>query len=788
MKIAKAMKKLLACMLVVVMAVAAVPMSGFVGLELPEWSQMLATKASAVERYTEGYYTYSVENDEATITGCDTSVSGKLVIPDTLGGYPVTGIGSFVFYNRTGLTSVTISDGVTSIGDYAFFGCSSLTSVTIGNGVKSIGDYAFYDCYGLTSVTIGNSVTSIGDSAFKFCDGLTSVTIGNGVTSIGDYAFYACDGLISVTIGNSVTSIGYHAFSYCPNLKNVYYADTEEKWNDISISSGNDKLLSANILFNHTHSYTSSIAQKATCTAPGAMAYTCSCGDSYTTPIPEIDHSYKTTTTKATASQDGEVVTACEVCGMVSSTKTIYKVSEINLSSTTLTYNGKAQNPTVTVKNSKGTTLKNGTDYTVTYSNNVNVGTATAKITGEGDYTGSVTKTFTIVPKSTTVISAASSENGTVTLKWKKQVTQTTGYEIQYSTSSKFTSPKTVSVTSNSTTSKTIKNLKATQKYYFRIRTYKTVSKKNYYSSWSKAVSAIMNGVVFNKTKTTVYIGDPLTLKASVYPKKTKVTWKSSDTKIAKVSSSGKVTGVKAGTATITASIKLGSKTYKTTCKITVLTPSIKLSKSKATVYTKESLTLKATVKPSGTKVTWKSSDTKIAKVSSSGKVTGVKAGTATITASIKLGSKTYKATCKITVKKNPYNTGKTPAVNAYINYHQTTDSLIKCVPITLTNKGNEPLVFDGVQGYSMSKEFTCLGFLWPEHHVYRGDELYGPGKIKEMSGNTITVKPGKTVTFYMALKESMYVLRDSSVLLTTNYKGAEYTLCIFPDGRTIII
>ena len=71
---------------------------------------------------------------------------------------------------------------------YAFSGCSGLTSVTIGNGVTSIGDYAFMDCGGLTSVTIGNSVTSIDYGAFRGCSGLTSVTIPNSVTSICNYA------------------------------------------------------------------------------------------------------------------------------------------------------------------------------------------------------------------------------------------------------------------------------------------------------------------------------------------------------------------------------------------------------------------------------------------------------------------------------------------------------------------------------------------------------------------------------------------------------------------------
>ena len=145
----------------------------------------------------------------------------------------------------SGLTSVTIPDGITSIGYSAFIGCSSLTSVTIPDGVTSIESNAFYGCSGLTSVTVPGSVTSIGRSvfwgcnnltsagpiggrydyefgwtteipacAFSDCTGLTSAVIPSGITSIGEEAFFGCS-LTSVTIPDGVTSIGMNAFSGC---------------------------------------------------------------------------------------------------------------------------------------------------------------------------------------------------------------------------------------------------------------------------------------------------------------------------------------------------------------------------------------------------------------------------------------------------------------------------------------------------------------------------------------------------------------------------------------------
>ena len=172
----------------------------------------------------------------------------------------VTSIGSGVFYDCSGLTSVNISDleawckinfgdysanplyyakklylngellielvipdSIKEIKNYAFWGCSSLTSIIIPNSVTSIGESAFYGCSGLTSVTIPNSVTSIGGRAFSGCSGLTSVTIPNSVTSIGESAFYGCSGLTSVTIPTSVTSIGYSAFYRCTGLTSVIF-------------------------------------------------------------------------------------------------------------------------------------------------------------------------------------------------------------------------------------------------------------------------------------------------------------------------------------------------------------------------------------------------------------------------------------------------------------------------------------------------------------------------------------------------------------------------------------
>ena len=166
----------------------------------------------------------------------------------------VTIVENDAFWNCTNLTSVIISGDVTNIGVNAFCGCTTLKSITIPNSVTSIGKSAFSGCTSITRITIPNSVTSIGNSAFSGCTSLTSIIIPYGVTSIGEFAFYRCTSLTSVTIPHGVTSIEDWAFDFCNNLNTVYYADTENEWDKISIGSYNDSLKNVYKYYNMSRS------------------------------------------------------------------------------------------------------------------------------------------------------------------------------------------------------------------------------------------------------------------------------------------------------------------------------------------------------------------------------------------------------------------------------------------------------------------------------------------------------------------------------------------------------
>lgn len=361
--------------------------------------------------------------------------------------YGITSIGNYAFVDCRSLKSITIPNSVTFIGGCAFVGCTSLTSITIPNSVTNIGERAFNNCRNLTSITIPNSVISIGDSAFSITS-LTSITIPDSVTSIGGFAFSNCSNLTSITIPNSVTSIGSYAFGYKSKIKIdgfkifCYKNTAGEKYaknNGFSYELLHD--LDKNIGDCDLSLSSYSFIYDGTAKCP---AVTVNDGTITLTEGTDYSLSYENNINIGTASV---IITGK---GYYSDTITKYfsilvkPIDDLDFRAdpVELLYDGTEKCPTFTLKHGKKV-LTEGTDYSVSYKNNVNAGTATLTITGQGNYSGELNKNFSIGAKSiseTAVTLNSSScvydgtaKKPTVTVKdGMKTLTEGTDYYISY--------------------------------------------------------------------------------------------------------------------------------------------------------------------------------------------------------------------------------------------------------------------------------------------------------------------------------------------------------------------
>lgn len=229
--------------------------------------------------------------------------------------------------------------------------------------------------------------------------------------------------------------------------------------------------------------------KSSTCTENGEKKYICSvCGETKIEEIPQTPHIYEEIIAKATVSKNGSVVEACSVCGRVGNTKVIFSVKTLILSASSYIYDGKAKTPSVTVKDSAGKIIDER-HYTVTYKNNKKIGEATVIVKLKNNYTGTLNKTFEILPKGTSISGRIKAKSKGFQVKWKKQKSTITGFQIQYSTNKKFKKKATVTKTvkKKSASSLTVKKLKSKKTYYVRVRTYQTVNGKDYCSVWSKS-------------------------------------------------------------------------------------------------------------------------------------------------------------------------------------------------------------------------------------------------------------------------------------------------------------
>ena len=581
------------------------------------------------------YYNLEATTQDAEVAQSPYHYTGDIVIPKTVTykgiTYDVTSIGDYAFMQSSGLTSVSIPNSVTSIGraafreckkltsvnipsgvttiSYAAFSfCEALTSVTIPNTVTTIEDYAFTTT-GLTSIVIPNSVTTIGGSAFYGCQSLTSLVLPNGLTTISKSSFFACQSLTSLTIPNTVTTIEPYAFACCTALPSLTIPNSVEEIGDNAFgacASATTVTLGSGVI------------------VIGAGAFS---------QCQQLEEFYCLSKCEPDAADDVFNETNIENATLYVPLGSVNRYKEAEpwsgfgqKKAITLTLNKTKAN----LEKGKTLTLKATllfSDKTVTWkSSNTRVATVTSSGKVSGLMAG--TATITCTSQATGLKGSCKVTVGYVSLDKTEAVIEkgktVTLTPTVYPTS---LSDQSVTWTSSDTKVATVTSAGKVKGVKYGTATITCTSNATGLSTTCQ-VSVV--GVTLSKTAMSVKKGQTVPLKATVYPSEEGVTWKSSNTKVATVTSSGKVKGIKAGTATITCTSNATG--LKATCKVTV--GYVSLSESEITIKKGKTKTLTATVYPSSLSdrsVMWESSDKEVATVTSSGKVKGISAGTAVI-------------------------------------------------------------------------------------------------------------------------------------------------------------
>ena len=252
----------------------------------------------------------------------------------------ITTIGSMAF-GFCDISEIVLPDGISTIGGSAFMACSNLERINTPNSLVNMGDSVFHDCSSLSEFTLPTTVTKIGVGWFAGCSNLKSIEIPESVTSIEQEAFYGCSSLESVIIPQNVISIGANAFAYCSNIRSITFSGDAPY-----IESGSDD-----------YDMNAFIEVK-------SIAY-----------YPSNNATWKSNVKQ----QYGGELTWVPY-GLI----TILLREEDSIQS----YTGSEIKPLPEVKNSQGFILTEGKDYTLSYSDNIEPGTATITANGIGDYSG----------------------------------------------------------------------------------------------------------------------------------------------------------------------------------------------------------------------------------------------------------------------------------------------------------------------------------------------------------------------------------------------------------------
>lgn len=556
----------------------------------------LLSKMSPIEikpalRYNKIYYTTT---DNKALSPYSVNFSSELI--------------SNEYVNGSGV--LTFSQDLTYIGCYAFYGCKTLSSIILPESVTTIEHCVFDECSNLSGVTMPDGVTFIGNYAFYGCTGLSSLSLPLGLKTIDYCAFYNCPNLTSITIPAGVTSIGEAAFYGCKQLSYITVLAKTPPTGD-------------RLMFDDTNECPIYVPAESI--------------NTYISTLHWKDYSDRILPLSAVHVESVSLdKTSIELA--VGNT-TILKATVLPNNATDKTVIWSSGNPSVATVSSSGiVTAKAAGSTTITVTTNdggkkatcsVRVTSSTVSVTGV-----SLNKTSLSLTEgeTQTLVATVSPSNATdKSVTWTSSNTTVATVSSSGIVTAKKAGTATITVTSNDG------------------------GKKATCSVTVSAQVIHVTGVSLNYTSLTMTEGGTKTLVATVTPSNAtdkSVTWSSSNTNVATVSSSGIVTAKAAGTTKITVTTNDGRKTA--TCSVTVVAATIpvtgvSLSQTSLMMRVGETQTLTAIVSPSDAtdkSVNWSSSNSSVATVSSSGMITAISVGETLVSA--KCGDLT--ASCEVTV------------------------------------------------------------------------------------------------------------------------------------------
>lgn len=447
---------------------------------------------------------YKADDDgNITITGFK-SKAKSLTIPAEIDGKPVTAIGEAAFQENTTLEKIVIPEGVESIGDMAFYACENLSDITIPSTVQDFGMMAFIESawlnnkvadnhyvvvndvlvsanYIVGTATVPDGVKRIGSGAFAGAL-VFSVKIPDSVTQIDTGAFMLCMALYRITIPASVESIGDAAFSMCLSLESVDIKPGVKTIGEAAFVATSLKAVKipesvesvGNSAFSLCDSLKTVIISKSVKTI-GTEAF----ADS---PVKNIWYTGSADEWNAIEGDFRKDIKSAKMHFNKPESLRLISEARIKLSSSKYVYDGKTKTPEVRAYLG-GKKLTLNKDFTVSYSNNKNIGMATVTVKGCGEYSGSFNKTFKISTAKQKITKIKTAKGG-FTAKWKKQ-SMADGYQLKYANNSDFENGKSKYVKTNSTTSLSVSKLRSGKTYFVKVRSYTTVDGKKIYGDWS---------------------------------------------------------------------------------------------------------------------------------------------------------------------------------------------------------------------------------------------------------------------------------------------------------------